>query len=219
MDFRHTNISANRRFTSYTKVQKSISYIIRNKRIFFSFKEPGVYLNVGCGPNVDENFCNIDYDWWPGVDACLDVTAGIPLQDEYAGGIFSEHMLEHVAFDAALAILEEFRRVLRKGGVLRIVMPDGELYLDEYQKGSNAKIPYVDEDANRYPFLTRMISINRIFRGSGHLFIWDFETLREALLRSGFEVVEKCSFRKGRDNKLLLDSDVRAVESLYAEAY
>ena len=46
-------------------------------------------------------------------------------------------------------------------------------------------------------------------------------TLREAireLQQAGFVDIKRASFMKGRDPKLLLDTEARAVESLYMEA-
>ena len=118
-------------------------------------------------------------------------------------------MLEHLDFGNGLAFLAECRRILHAGKTLRIVVPDGELYLTEYAKhiaGSTARIPYAERDASTFPFVTPIVSVNRIFRAWGHKFVWDYETLRIALLRAGFANVQKCAFGEGADPKLLCDS-------------
>jgi hypothetical protein len=79
-------------------------------------------------------------------------------------------------------------------------------------------MPYADCDKSAFPVVTPIVSVNRIFRDHGHQFMWDYETLRLALLRCGFTNVERCSFGKGADPKLLRDTKGRAVESLYVEA-
>jgi predicted SAM-dependent methyltransferase len=130
-------------------------------------------------------------------------------------------MIEHVSLGSALIVFRECRRILRKGGVMRISVPDGELYLAEYAKyraGEFYAMPVGEEDERLYPFVTPMISVNRIFREYEHLFMWDFETLRLALLKSGFSDVERRSFGEGADPKLLRDAPHRAIESLYVEA-
>jgi predicted SAM-dependent methyltransferase len=128
-------------------------------------------------------------------------------------------MLEQVPFEAALGVMKECRRVLRRGGVLRIVVPDGNLFLREYAKGSRSKILYAEDDEKNFPFVTPMISVNRIFRHHGHLFIWDVQTLTEALRFSGFPNVQEQNFQKGRDARLLRDTPSRQVEPLYVEAW
>jgi predicted SAM-dependent methyltransferase len=105
--------------------------------------------------------------------------------------------------------------MLKPGGLVRIVVPDGELYCDLYQKRKQDRtvtMPYGESEA------TGMISINRIFRIHGHLFIYDYETMKLLLEKAGFSNVTKRSFRTGSDERLLIDQEARAVESLYVEA-
>ena len=65
---------------------------------------------------------------------------------------------------------------------------------------------------------TPMISINRIFRSHGHQFIYDYETLEFLLNEAGFNNVKREGFRTGNDNRLLIDSPERVIESVYLEA-
>jgi hypothetical protein len=66
--------------------------------------------------------------------------------------------------------------------------------------------------------MTPMMSVNRIFQEFTHMFIYDEATMRLVMQQAGFVDIKRSSFMKGRDPKLLLDSEVRAVESLYMEA-
>src|SRR5262249_50723924 len=157
MDFSRTRIDFGRPITSYAKVQSAISAVIRNRWIFARKKAKGCYLDLGCGPNTSSAFCNLDYSWHPGVDICWDVTRGLPFADKYIGGIFTEHMLEHISFQNALKVLIECRRVLRGGGTLRIVVPDGELYLSKYTSnaiGHRVAMPNAGDIKSKYPFET-----------------------------------------------------------------
>ncbi|HEY4975441.1 MAG TPA: hypothetical protein VII41_17645, partial [Steroidobacteraceae bacterium] len=63
-----------------------------------------------------------------------------------------------------------------------------------------------------------MLSMNRIFRGHGHQFIYDFATLSAMLRHAGFVDIAKRRLGESHDQRLLLDSPERAVESLYVEA-
>ena len=221
LDFSKTKIELRRPISSYAKVQAIISAIIRNKVMFANRKHPGCYLDLGCGPNFSPEFCNLDYGWRPGVDICWDATRRLPFQDAYVGGIFTEHMLEHVEFKQALEILNECRRVLRAGGILRIVVPDGQLYLSKYAKhlaGGLADMPYAEDDESNFAIVTPIVSVNRIFGAHGHQFIWDYETLRLVLLKCGFTRIERRTFGEGTDPKLLRDTPSRNIESLYVEA-
>jgi predicted SAM-dependent methyltransferase len=221
LDFSHTVIGFDRPIASYHKVKLFVGALIRNRSAFLRIKPKGCLLDLGCGPNIDKQFCSLDFYWRPGVDICWDVTRGLPFPTEYVGGIFSEHMLEHIDFHAALTLLKECRRILMKGSILRLIIPDGELYLREYGQrltGAGCSMPYQEDDSASFPFVTPMISVNRIFRFHGHKFIWDYETLRIALLRAEFSKVEKREFGEGSDMRLLRDTPSRRVESLYVEA-
>jgi hypothetical protein len=215
---------------SYAKVQRAVSCVIRNKRWAANIKQPGVYLNVGSGPQTHSDFCNIDYIWYEGVDVCWDITRPLPIPSKYAGGIFIEHCLEHIEIQDGLRVLREFVRVMRPGAYVRIIVPDAEIYLTQYAKharGESFKMPYGnDTPYGRLPGLegtyTPVMSVNRVFlhqyENQGHRFIYDFETMAKLLERTGFIDVRKLSFGVGSDSKLLLDTPSRAVESLYVEA-
>ncbi len=111
--------------------------------------------------------------------------------------------------------MKEFYRLLKPGGTVRIIVPDGQIYFDLYQAKKTDKsvqLPYAENEE------TPAISINRIFRGHGHLFIYDFETFALLLQKAGFRDIKKESYGTGRDSRLLIDQAHRAVESLYVEA-
>jgi predicted SAM-dependent methyltransferase len=186
-------------------------WTIRRNRI-----KDKVLLNVGCGFNPKDNFINLNYEWNPGIDICWDITAErIPLPSDSLEGVYTEHCLEHIPFEKCVETVKEFYRLLKPGGTVRIIVPDGQIYFDLYQAKKTDKsvqLPYAENEE------TPAISINRIFRGHGHLFIYDFETFALLLQKAGFRDIKKESYGTGRDSRLLIDQAHRAVESLYVEA-
>ena len=225
MDFTKTKITLNRPITSYNKVQKFIAEIIRGKKIFLNKNRLNnkKYLEIGVGPSVGEEFIGLDYIWNPTIDVCWDVTKGLPLRDNSLRGVYSEHCLEHLPFNSIEFVLSEIHRVLEPDGVVRIVVPDGELYLKSYSKICDGdlliKIPYEEEEKEYYKENYRpIISINRIFRSYGHQFIYDYELMKRLLENAGFKNINRENYRTGREDKLLKDLEWRKVESLYIEA-
>jgi predicted SAM-dependent methyltransferase len=210
--------SFNRKLTSYAKVQIEISQIIRGTRIFINKNRirDKLMLNVGCGPNPRKDFINLDYNWSPGIDICWDITKKkYPLKNHSLEGIFTEHCLEHISLQDCEKNLSEFHQLLKPGGTLRIVVPDGELYVDIYQRrknGENIKMPH------EQGYITPMARINGIFRNHGHQFIYDFDTFKILLEKADFRNIKKEAFMKGRDPRLLIDMEWRSDESLYVEA-
>lgn len=54
--------------------------------------------------------------------------------------VYHSHLLEHLDRDAAVAFLEESYRVLRPGGIVRIVVPDLELIVRRYVSSLDAAL-------------------------------------------------------------------------------
>lgn len=61
-------------------------------------------------------------------------TKHLPLESESVDAIYTCHMLEHLDRQEAVAFLGEAYRVLKKGGVLRIVVPDFRQQIMNYLK-------------------------------------------------------------------------------------
>lgn len=222
MDFTQTKISIGRPLSSYSKIQYLYGKLIRNNRAQLSKlkKSSKRYLNIGCGPNMSSEFINIDYQWRPKLDLCWDITKGIPIDNNSLKGVYTEHCLEHISFSSCDKVIREAYRILKPGGVVRIIVPDAELYIDLYakfKKGEDVKFPNeTGEDLQSE--VTPMVLINRAFRDHGHLFAYDYDTLSVMLCNAGFINVMKESYMKGLDDELLIDSKSRKHESLYVEA-
>jgi len=172
------------------------------------------YLNLGCGRNIVQQFDNADtyvlrQKKVPYIG--LDLTKKFPFDSEIYVGIFCEHTLEHLRFFDVLNCLSESYRILKKGGILRIVVPDLDLYLSNMIENTKDK-----EFTSR--FATTAESISSLTQSWGHKSTWNFEILKEFLIYTGFKEVNHMSFKSGLDPELLVDQESRKWESLYVEA-
>jgi predicted SAM-dependent methyltransferase len=96
------------------------------------------YLNLGCGTRFHPDWMNIDFvSSGPEVMSC-DLRKGIPFPDASFEVIYHSHLLEHFPRAQAAMFLQECHRVLKSGGILRIVVPDLEgivrSYLSQLEK-------------------------------------------------------------------------------------
>lgn len=83
----------------------------------------GLKLNIGCGGKVIEGWTGVDAVKRPGADIVADCKA-IPLPSGCANELMAIHLVEHVYSWEVPAILKEWFRLLRPGGLLVLEMPD-----------------------------------------------------------------------------------------------
>jgi SAM-dependent methyltransferase len=222
------NFQSGRSVTSYAGARVWIGKFVRNSQ--WQLRSSRVrtlqYLDVGCGENTHENFINLDYSWNPNIDICWDITCGIPLPDRSMRGVFTEHCLEHFPLAAAETIIREIHRVLMPGGRVRIVVPDAEMYLTRYtdrlRRISDEALPF-EQSCAHAGIVDPVLAVNRVFYQdrddpAGHRFIYDSGFLMRLLSHCGFSQTVRVSYMQGSDDNLLIDTQSRAVESLYVEA-
>ncbi|MEQ1757315.1 MAG: methyltransferase domain-containing protein [Vicinamibacterales bacterium] len=164
-------------------------------------------LHLGCGRNLLPGWLNSDF--FPKSPAVLhlDARGRFPLQDGQFDFVFSEHMIEHIAYAKGSSMVNESFRVLKPGGTLRISTPDLAFLLDlrrsdrtplqeEYIRWSTHKFmkaaPYADDT----------FVINNFVRRWGHLFIYDEKTLRATFVAAGFENVVRCALNESAHQEL-----------------
>ncbi len=61
-----------------------------------------------------------------------DATRALPLADNSVEVLYSSHMLEHLDQTEVFLFLEESKRVLMSGGILRLAVPDIKKQVDQY---------------------------------------------------------------------------------------
>jgi predicted SAM-dependent methyltransferase len=118
----------------------------------------------------------------------MDAARQFPFAGETFHYVYSEHMIEHVSYEKGSHMLRECYRVMRRGGVIRIVTPNLSAILGLFG-------PELSAEEDRYlqwfchtfaPVrpTTAASAINAMFRLWGHQFIYDEPTLIGAILRA-----------------------------------
>lgn len=83
-------------------------------------------LNIGCGEYYADGWTNVDMtkvDGGPQPDVVAPAH-DLPFRKSSATQVYAGHVLEHIALEDVPAVLDEFKRVLRKNGQLLVVGPD-----------------------------------------------------------------------------------------------
>lgn len=156
-----------------------------------------------------------------------DVRKKLPFNDDSIDFIYSSHLIEHMRKDEAKEVLGECFRVLKRGGLIRLVTPDLELiarnYIKEIEDIQNNKRKRDDHPSENFldildigversktPFILKLFS-------SRHRWMYDQLSLTALLTSCGFNDIQKRSYKVGLapDIELL---DNRPEHSLYLEA-
>lgn len=94
-------------------------------------------LNLGCQIHYFEGWINQDVvgdDPNMRVDLVCDA-AKLPLEDNSVDFIYAGHLVEHFYPDTLPAAINEWHRVLKRGGMLVIVTPDSGAVMKDYAMG------------------------------------------------------------------------------------
>ncbi len=124
-----------------------------------------IRLNIGAGDTVIEGFTAIDRKLG---------TEAFPLDylDDSVEEIRASHILEHFSFGDASKALEEWHRVLKPGGRLRVAVPD-------FDK--------IDKADPKWPFY---LMGGQTHEDNFHRSVWDRDRLGAVMEAAGFDSVE-----------------------------
>lgn len=177
--------------------------IIRNlspidKRLIKTYLESELSpkLNLGAGDTLKSGWLNTDL--YPHDDVIrIDATKKFPLPNAAFDYVFSEHMIEHIPLNGALNMLSECHRILKSGGVIRIVTPDFRFLQSLYRVEKNdQEKKYIEWSHEKFiggdiP-VEDIFVINNFHHAWGHQFIHDEKSLSWLMKEAGFQDIESC---------------------------
>jgi SAM-dependent methyltransferase len=172
-------------------------------------------LNWGCGSTREPGWINSDQKAGPGIDISCDIRKGLPLEAHSIDYAVAIHALPEVPYSEIVPVLQELRRVLKPGGVLRLSLPDLEKGIAAYQRGDRDYFLIPDDEVQS---LSGKLIVQLIWYGySRTLFTSDF--IEELLLKAGFRTVNRCRFQETKSPHAgIVELDNREAESLFVEA-
>jgi predicted SAM-dependent methyltransferase len=200
-----------------------------------------IRLNLGCGLTTPEGWINVDGSWnarlakhplirrtlakigllsadhlgvpWNSNVFIHDIRKPLPFRDESATAVYASHVLEHLYIEEGQQLVREAFRVLVDGGVLRVVVPDLGVIVQEYlnQRASNEGpqesglrpadqlnqrllMRWPSPSAAKLPY--RIYSAWQDFHS--HKWMYDLDSLTHLFLRTGFIEVERRNNHESR---------------------
>ncbi len=147
--------------------------------VYLATDEPkwrDLQLHLGCGPIALEGWINIDNQPYAGIDFRWDLARGIPFRN--ARYVFAEHFIEHLSYQQGADFTRGCREALRDDGILRLSTPNLDWV---WQVSYHPTMWNAEDEALRDCFV-----LNRAFRGWGHQFLYNLQTLTALLQNSGF---------------------------------
>jgi len=148
-------------------------------------------VHVSCGKNYINGWVNTDiagtYDlYW---DLMSDK---LPFKEGEVDVFFIEHALEHFTLKDGIKILGKMYKCLRKGGVLRVVVPSLESLIEGYLNDTDFLVTNNKLFKKRLAFKAQLV--NQSFYGFGHKNMYDKQLMRFALRSAKFNVKERSFF-------------------------
>jgi predicted SAM-dependent methyltransferase len=186
---------------------------------FMTSRQAPRYLNLGSGPRGRDDVHWVNIDGFPdeNVHFLIDISRPLPFPSGSFDGVFCEHVVEHFSLNDGLKISREIKRILRPGGVFRVIVPDAEYVVRMYLEKPHGLIAYRGSgDAGE----TAMETVNSFFRQRyDHQFLYDWTTMEKMLLNAGFDKVSRARFGVSIYlQAITLDDAKYELESLYVEA-
>jgi predicted SAM-dependent methyltransferase len=155
------------------------SRVVAPEKLQAACRAGALRLNLGCGHIPLDGFINVDMRELPGVDVIAEA-GDLPFEPATVSEIASAHLVEHFAQeDLRRRLLPHWRRLLKPGGILRAVTPDGEAMLAGLAQGT-----YTFEDFRDVLFG------GQDYDGDFHMNLFTPETFRRMVEEAGFIGIE-----------------------------
>ena len=192
--------------------------------------------HIGCGNTIGKNWFNFDsspiafLDQIPILNKLIRINnlkfpKGIRYgnivkkkfcNNNSADNNYCSHVLEHVSYLDAKKILKNIYDMLKKDGVLRIVVPSLKSRVENYND---------DDDANEFMESLGCVNKNEnsdmiyklrfLFGGSRHRWMYDEKSLKNELIKVGFSNIRRCEFG---DSNSEIFSEVEDKDRFYSNS-
>lgn len=200
-------------------------------------------LHLGCGANILNGWLNVDYSLgarltravpffrtlnrrlhftrvdWDDRIVLHDLRERLPWPEDSMATIYTSHTLEHFSRDEGRMLLAECFRVLRSGGILRIVVPDLAPLVRRYVSGEVAADRFVEHLEVLYkPQRSIVKRALTPWIQFPHKCMYDEASLVAACGAIGFRAVARHPFESAIPDIRDIESADRTVDAVIVEA-
>jgi predicted SAM-dependent methyltransferase len=141
-------------------------------------------LHLGCGKKYIKGFKHVDLLDYSHIDYKVSVDNLSFAKDNSVELIYASHVLEHFGRDEYEKVLDEWYRVLKIDGILRIAVPDFKSIVNYYNK-----------TADMESLLGLVVGGQKFGEYDYHKMIFDEEFLKNKLKDVGFKSISKYEWR------------------------
>lgn len=132
-----------------------------------------------------------------------DIVRGLPVPLSSCRGIYSSHVLEHLALADLRISLRNVYNYLQNGGVFRFVVPDLETLARAYvaSSESNASLEFMTQAGLGKSTRPRTLRglLHEWIGNSSHLWMWDFKSMSAELSNVGFRQIRRAELGDSLD--------------------
>ncbi len=199
-------------------------------------------LNLGCGSKFVDGWINVDYslgarfskipffrafnrkirlfrmDWDKRIKI-HDLRRTFPFDTESVDVVYTSHTLEHFSKQDGEGFLRECHRVLKLGGIIRVVVPDLVAIVSNYTSGKTSADLFLDElcvvcDTSQMGPLKRFFADQIAFP---HKCMYDTQTMLARLSEIGFQAESRAVFESEIDDIKVIESEERTKDTVIVE--
>jgi predicted SAM-dependent methyltransferase len=149
-----------------------------------------VKLHLGCGSKHIDGFINVDIREEVNPDLIDDIGKLESIKENSVDLIYVCHTLEHFGRHEYMTILERWFELLKEGGIIRISVPDFGKVVEYYNETGD---------------VTKLIGLlygGQTYAENYHYITWDFQSLKNDLVKVGFKAVLKYDWRDTEHSEL-----------------
>ena len=141
-------------------------------------------LHVGCGERYLPGFIHVDIRKLPHVNVVTSADKLDMFKDNSIKLIYACHILDHFGRNEVEGVLQEWYRVLKQGGILRLAVSDFEVVAKIYCETKDLKL------------ILGILFGRQDYEGNKHGTAFDYVNLSEILEKVGFGNIHKYDWKE-----------------------